>query len=168
MAYSTFEQVREVVARDPSQDEGTGASLADTTIMGYIAEADQEIDARLSSIYSTPFNPVPPLISQISRDIAAYLSDMTFREVRDYTSDLNPVLLRYKRAQDLLKLLVSGEMDLPATTPPSSDGSASGLIVAALDDGGAMLSHADFDIHPTRRINRRTSWTPAGDWWGIW
>lgn len=166
MAYSTVEQVQLIVVRDPNQDEGTGSSLPVPTIEDAIDEADREIDGKLRSIYTVPFNPVPALVSRISRDIAAYLSDLTFREVRDYQSDLNPILLRYKRAQDMLKLLVSGEMDLPSI--PSAETNASGLIVAGLDDGGLLLSPTDVDIHRYHPVNRRTGWPPAGDWWGIW
>lgn len=167
MAYSTVEQVRLIVVRDPGQDDGTGASLPVPTIEDAIGEADREIDGKLSSLYKVPFNPVPGVIVAISRDIAAYLCDLVFREVRDYQSDLNPIILRYKRAQEMLKLLVSGEMDIPSGVV-SDDQTASGLIVAALDDGGMVLSPFDFDIHRYHPVNRRTRGMIPSEWWGIW
>jgi len=168
VAYSTVERVQQALARNTQDTAGTAASLGTDVILQNIAEADREIDGRLTSIYSTPFNPVPETIQDISTAIAAYLSDLTYREVRDYANpQANPVVLRYQRAQALLKSLASGEMDLVGATPTSDQG-GNGRIVATFD-GGASFDDFDFDLHRYRSPNR-----PAGvnndrsSIWGIW
>lgn len=167
MPYTTPERVRLILARDLSATEGTGASLSDESILDAMAEADREIDGKLSSLFATPFNPVPALIANLSRDIAAYLCDLNFREVRDYQSSLNPVMLRYQRAQDTLKALMNGSMDIPGVTP-SPDSSGSGLVVAVVNVGETELCANDFDPHCYRPINPVRRGSPAPEWWGQW
>lgn len=166
MPYTTKERVRLVLARNQDQAEGTGAMLSDEQIDDNIAEADREIDGKLSSVFATPFNPVPALIANLSRDIAAYLSDLAFREIRDYQSSLNPVVLRYQRAQDMLKALMNGSMDLPGVIT-SPDMSGSGQIVAAFSEGTALCS-SDFDEHCFRPSNRISNAPRRVEWWGVW
>jgi phage gp36-like protein len=166
MPYTTKERVRLVLARNQDQADGTGAMLSDEQINDNIAEADREIDGKLSSVFATPFNPVPELIANLSRDIAAYLSDLAFREVRDYQSSLNPVVLRYQRAQDMLKALMNGSMDIPGVTI-SPDMSGSGQIVAAFSDGTDLCA-ADFDERCFRPLNRISGSPRRAEWWGIW
>lgn len=160
MPYCTVEQVRQAVARDLADDDGTGSSLTNDVISRYIDEADREIDSKLVSLYQTPFNPVPPLISTISVAIAAYLGDLTYREVRDYQSDLNPILLRYKRAQELLKALANGSADLPGAEP-STDPSGEGQIVAAISDGALFCPGHDTDLRQYHNPNRGAA---VADW----
>jgi phage gp36-like protein len=167
VAYCTKEQVREALARGTTTDEqaDTGASLPDSTINDNISQADTEIDARLGGIYAVPFTaPVPPMIVGISVAIAAYLTDLTFREVRDYSNpDGNPVVLRYRRAQELLKALSNGQADLPGVAP-STTPSAEGQVVAAIGDGALFLPGYDTDLGPYRNPNRSAQPTPWC-WW---
>jgi phage gp36-like protein len=132
-----------------------------------IDQADTEINAKLGGVYATPFDPAPstpPLIKDISIAIAAYLTDLTFREVRDYANvDGNPVVLRYKRAQELLKALANGNADLPGIEP-SPDPSGDGRIVAAIGDGPLFCPGNDTVLTPYRNPNRGPVWDPWGRW----
>jgi phage gp36-like protein len=134
--YTTPAEVRLVLTRDLDQTAGNAASLSDATILSEIASAQQRVDGRLALVYQVPFaDPVPLLIRDITRDVAAYLSDLTFREVRDYGSELNPVYLRYKDALALLEQIATGKTTVPGDpVPPESE--ASGLSVGDVFSGG--------------------------------
>jgi phage gp36-like protein len=89
----------------------TAAALPDVELADAIAEAAQEIDAYLSDRYETPFDPVPPLVEQICRDLAAWGATLTHR--RSNPIDLrDPVYLRYVHAHDLLLQIAAGTVDL--------------------------------------------------------
>lgn len=121
--YTTRDRVREVLARAGTPDPGTAASLSDERVDDAILAASGRIDAHLSRLYSVPFaaNAIPGLVADIATAFAAYDLDMTFREVRDYSSELNPVILRYRQAADLLRDLREGTATLPDYTPPEGE-----------------------------------------------
>lgn len=119
--YTDVTRVRALVSRDANATDGTAGSVTETTIMEQIDSAKTMIDARLGSLYVVPFNPVPDLIRDIATALAAWGSDLTFREVRDYQSELNPVLLRYKWATDMLVDLAKGSAIIPGYQPPDPD-----------------------------------------------
>jgi phage gp36-like protein len=121
--YTTKEKVREVLARTSVSLPGTAGSLSDATIEDAIAEAQSEIDSRLGILYTVPFvDPnVPALIQTMATAISAYRADLTFREVRDYSSELNPVYLRYRDAIELLDRIGAGKATLPGYVPPEPD-----------------------------------------------
>jgi phage gp36-like protein len=120
--YTTKEAVRELLARD-SVSAGTAASLTDSTLLDVIASASALIDSKLGSVYTVPFIQVPPpaMVVRIANAVAAYEADLIFREVRDYSSDLNPVYLRYRDALALLDQLQKGLATLPDYIPPVPD-----------------------------------------------
>ena len=122
--YTTKEDVRGLLSRDTPTQPGTAASLPDATVDTAILAASSKIDSRLGAVYTVPFaaSPdTPELVVQIAKALAAYDLDLTFREVRDYSSELNPVYLRYKEATDLLTQLQKGLAVLPDYTPPDPD-----------------------------------------------
>lgn len=121
MSYVDREVVREVVARASATRPGTAASLSDPQVDSAIERAESKINSRLGRIYSTPFDPVPLLVADIALALSAYDLDLTFREVRDYSSSLNPVLLRYTEAMKDLEALQSGKATLPDYVPPDPD-----------------------------------------------
>lgn len=53
-----------------SDDDGDGEPNSDVVTQA-IADADAEIDARLSPRFNVPFSPVPPLVAGISSTLAA-------------------------------------------------------------------------------------------------
>lgn len=144
--YATVDEVRLVLTRDPLQTAGNAASLPDETIEGEITSAQQRVDGKLALRYAVPFpaNSVPTLVRDITRDIAAYLSDLTFREVRDYGSDLNPVYLRYKDALGLLDSIAKGETVIPGDPAPS-ESEETGMSVVATYSGGQQCLGDFFD-----------------------
>jgi phage gp36-like protein len=120
--YSDWEELQELLSRDDDSRPGTAGSLPQETLEEAIESADAVIDGRLGSMYTVPFgDPPPKLVTKISLAIAAYEADLTFREVRDYSSELNPVYLRYKDAMALLTELQQGKSVLPDYTPPDPD-----------------------------------------------
>lgn len=123
MPYTTKEEVREVLSRTVMSRPGTAGSLVDQTIDDAIAEAQSEIDSRLGISYTVPFDDahVPAVIHTAATAIAAYRADLTFREVRDYSSELNPVYLRFRDAIDLLDRIAAGKATLPDYVPPDPD-----------------------------------------------
>lgn len=137
--YTTRAKVREALTRAPSPpdgpDPGTAASLSDTRIDTAIESAGTVIDSRLGAFYSVPFQNTPKLVGVIATALAAYDCDQTFREVRDYESELNPVYLRYREAQELLTQLQKGSATLPDYNPPdpSQTDPAGGDIVEVLN-----------------------------------
>lgn len=119
--YTTPEKVRTLVSRQTDSRPGTGASISESQLVEAISAAQQKIDSVLGPVYATPFDPVPPLVTDIATALAALEADMTFREVRDYGSELNPVVLRAKRYEDLLQQLRKGEATLPGYEPPEDE-----------------------------------------------
>lgn len=145
MAYTTPDEVRLVLTRDLLQVAGNAASLPNETIEAEINSAQQRVDGKLALRYKVPFtDPAPTLIRDITRDVAAYLSDLTFREVRDYGSELNPVYLRYKDALALLDSIAKGETIVPGDpVPPDSEESS--LTVVEVYSGGQQELGSFFD-----------------------
>ena len=122
--YTTKEAVRELLSRETASQPGTAVSLPDATIDAAILAASNKIDSLLGAVYTVPFAAppdTPAMVVDIAKALAAYDSDLTFREVRDYSSDLNPVYLRYKEAMDLLGQLQKGLATLPDYVPPDPD-----------------------------------------------
>ena len=149
MAYTTPAEVRLVLTRDPNQTAGNAASLSDETIQGEIDSAQQRVDGRLALVYQVPFaDPVPTLIRDITRDIAAYLSDLTFREVRDYGSELNPVYMRYKDAVALLEQIATGKTTVPGDPVPPESEASSQRVVATYSGGQTPLGDVFDDPRP--------------------
>lgn len=146
-AYTTPDEVRLVLTRDLEKTAGNAASLADSTIGEQINSAMQRIDGKLALRYKVPFaEPTPTLIRDIARDIAAYLADLTFREVRDYGSDLNPVYLRYKDALALLDSIAKGETVVPGEPAPGESEVGTMTVVETYSGGQQPLG--DFFDQP--------------------
>lgn len=120
MVYVSPENVRAVLAKSEDDYEGTAASLSDSKISEAIASAEAEVNARLSNRYRVPFvaETVPKLVSDITRDIAAYLADLVYRGEVDHSSENEPVLLRHRRAEALLKGLADGDITAPTYDLP--------------------------------------------------
>lgn len=131
--YTTADEVRLVLTRNLEQVKGNAAGLEDSAIEENIESACQRINGKLSMIYKVPFTePVPKLVRDIARDIAAFLSDLTYREIRDYESNLNPVYLRYTEALKLLEQLSKGQLVVPGDPAPTEPSEQTGLDVVAI------------------------------------
>lgn len=123
MPYTTREAARGVLSRAVSTYPSTAASLTDEQVDTAIDSAQSVIDAKLSVSYVVPFPDVsiPKLVTRIATDLSAFDLDQTFREVRDYSSELNPIYLRYKEAMSLLDQLQKGTATLPDYQPPDGE-----------------------------------------------
>lgn len=122
--YADIDAVKEMVSRDAVSRPGTAGSLSDDQIREAIYSAGRKIDARLGTLYTVPFSAypnAPELVTEICEAMAAYDLDLTFREVRDYQSELNPIYLRNQEAWDLLTQLQKGTATLPDYVPPDPD-----------------------------------------------
>lgn len=140
--YAEAANVQELVSRTVASRPGTAGSLSTEQIEEAIRTAGTKIDSRLGSLFAVPFSPVPALIVEIATALAAYDIDLTFREVRDYSSELNPVLLRYKEAAQLLDLLAAGKAILPDYVPPDPDPG----IPDNPNDGGSIVGVFNPDL----------------------
>lgn len=117
--YTTANLVRNLISRETASRPGTGASIDDAQINEAISAAQQKIDSVLGVVYPVPFvGEIPPLIVDAATAIAALEVDLTFRETRDYQTELNPVVLRAKRYEDLLVQIRKGDAIIPGYTPP--------------------------------------------------
>lgn len=166
--YATPKAVQEVLVRDeadPIDVEGTAASTDEQDVITKnIVRAGAEIDSKLGSKYTVPFSPVPPLIEMIAVAIAAYYSDLSYRETRDYGSALNPVYLRYQDAEALLLQLQTGQAVIPpdGTTPVDPTQSA-GTVVVQTITRPPLFGPCDFDIYGCG-MSAAPYWTADG--WG--
>lgn len=130
MAYSTVEQVREVlkgVSDSPATDyDLTSNLLTETQIEADIADADSQIDSAVGARYAVPFEaPTPPLINTLSINIASYLADLRFRGGKEYPNELSPFYLRYQRATRTLNAIADGRATVPGAVglqPPQGSG----------------------------------------------
>lgn len=143
--YVTADEVRAVLARDTAHPSGTAAELDEAAIVNAIRSAQAQVDGRLGARYTVPFpaDSVPQLVVDCTRDIAAYLCDLTYRQGLDYESDRDPVVLRYQQAIDLLKQIAGGQIDLPV---PPGTGESGGLLSARNRYDGDLFGLQDFGL----------------------
>jgi phage gp36-like protein len=120
MAYCSVEDVRLMLKGTLGDVPAAADKLETEQIEAEIDNAQAEVDAALSNMYIVPLTAVPGLvlpdvIKYITRDIAAYLCDLTFRMSKEYGGGANPIRLRYSRAKDLLNGLLNGKyvLDVP-------------------------------------------------------
>lgn len=167
MSYATIAQVREVLARDSIHVAATAASLSDPQIQDNLDDATSQVNSALGYAYPTPFGlPYPQLIVNITRDIAAYLSDLTFRGTMDYSTTNSPILLRYARAMQQLKDLAAGAAKLIDWPPPGSVVTApasnqDGQILGGFQPTAYELTAGQRSFGPNRLARNR-------DWLDSW
>lgn len=164
--YTTADEVRLVLTRNLEQTKGNAAGLENATIEENIDSACQRINGKLSMRYLVPFvEPVPKLIRDIARDIAAFLSDLTYREIRDYESNLNPVYLRYTESLKLLDQLSKGELVVPGDPAPPDPSDQSGMDAVAVLNADTTCVDALVDGRRSRGMR-----PPDGDiiLWGTY
>lgn len=141
--YAVVADVKAMVSRDATSRPGTAGSLSDLQIEEAIRSAGKKIDARLGALYVVPFAvPYPGLVVEICEAMAAFDLDLTFREVRDYSSELNPIYLRNKEAQELLTQLQKGTATLPDYVTPIPDPG----IPDNPNDGGSIVGVINPDL----------------------
>lgn len=144
MAYTTPSAVRLTLTADGDPtDPSTAAGLDDATLTGPCQQASDEVDARLSTRYTVPFDPVPTVVGSIATDIAAYLVTLTFRKGQPVETT-DPVYLRYQRSLLFLKDITTGVAALPAQIA----GPPQGEVVSANPVASNLFAPEDFDLYP--------------------
>jgi phage gp36-like protein len=147
--YTEVPDVRAILTNDPLATQGTAASVPEAVIITAIEDAQEEVDATLRSRYTVPFVTVPKLIAQITRDIAALLADLVYRQEKDYDSiDREPLLMRVARARAILGKLADGSFILPPAAGEDPAGAIGEATVInqyepALFNKQAILGHGD-------------------------
>lgn len=132
--YTTVALVRAIAVRDPANTAATLASLSDDQLQEAINDAGSQVDSALGFTFPTPFSaPVPRQIALLTRDIAVYLADWTYRQFKDYAPG-NPIVLRYQRAIKLLEELRAGHAKLIDWPPPGD------VIDQPAPEGGTVLN----------------------------
>jgi phage gp36-like protein len=164
MAYATVANVRDRLVRDNGDTEGNAASLPDPKIQAAIDDAQAEIDSWLSGRYDPPFadGEVPALVHTLTIDIAAYLSDLTYRQAADFSSELDPVYLRYQRALKQLEKLADGTISLPDAPEVTPDPVPNEEGFAVNKYSGDLFTPADFDMVETYDESKWVGWYSRG------
>jgi phage gp36-like protein len=113
MAYTSPSNIREIMRKLPS-------SIIDDDLNYHIEKADALIDGKLGGVYSTPFEPVPRLIQDISTDLAIF-----FMAESLYSSNMPNMdeyqQTRYDRAMELLNGILEGDISLGRDHKRNSD-----------------------------------------------
>ena len=131
MAYSTKEDVREILQGLPEQNSSPNydvvpSGLSDAQIEYEISNADSQIDLVLRKRgYSTPLpDPIPTVIHTLSVDIAVAYCDLIFRGSREYTNtSSSPFQIRYNRAMQILRMMADGSYPIynPGEGPETAE-----------------------------------------------
>lgn len=102
--FSRYKPIRTLVG--PGSYETTSVDV--TSI--FVADAESFVDAYIGSKYTTPITPVPPLITQITSDLAIF-NMLTEKQIQvpDHMQ------ARYDRQVKILEQLRDGSMVLPST-----------------------------------------------------
>lgn len=170
--YTTVAAVRAVAVRDAGNPSATLASLSDDQLQEAINDAAQQVDSLLGYTFPTPFSaPVPLQIGTITRDIAVYLADWTYRQFKDYAPG-NPIVLRYQRATDLLESLRSGKARLTDWPPPGDvvdqPAPEGGTVVSDGFVGAAPDLTAGIPIHESAHLGLQWNGPGSAENWGRW
>lgn len=172
--YCTVRDVRNALTPggDPTSTE-TAAGLPDWQIEDAILEAEGTINAYIATRYAitpieveeeNPENPgeilvyvvAPAPLRSWTRDIAAYLSALTFRRHKDLPED-DPIRLRYGMVREFLTAIRDRTMDL---TLPTNDSDDQGVHIENPYTGD-LFSLSDFGLGYDSRYPMAQHYWPA-------
>jgi phage gp36-like protein len=162
MAYCTIEEVRQVLVGARGQDENLNAnSLDDDQIEFAIADADSDIDGVLRNKYVIPITilgatpaEVPTLIHSVSVNLSVYNAYLIYRQDREFQSPLAAVILRYRKAADILSKIDKGDITLEIDTLASVSGA----------DTTSVFNQYDGPLFPSANIFNAPEGTIPPDW----
>lgn len=101
----------------------TAATLSDGELQESIDEATAQVNGKARG---APYgDPAPPLIVQVTRDLAAYFATLTHRRTQPLPAD-HPIALRYAAASRMLDGMQKGTVELPV--PPAGSVEASAVV----------------------------------------
>lgn len=162
MAYASPADVRAALARDAAKPAGTAASMTDTELQVQIEAAAADVDAALAGAgYAVPIaGTVPVLVRELTVAIAAWRADLTYRQGKDHTSTLEPVLQRYQWARQLLDRISSLAVAVPGLPNPGAPTADAGGVVVSVHQpyDGDLFTTDDQPWGPGRAAQRE-------DWW---
>ncbi len=126
--YCTVTALRAVLSAQGQTDTATAASLSDAALQAAIDDATLEVNAQLGARYDVPFDddregqarPVPGVVANLTRDIAAYKATLTYRRGAPL-EPTDPAVLRYQMAAKLLTALMKGTATLSLENSPAPD-----------------------------------------------
>jgi phage gp36-like protein len=120
--YCSVTDVRNALAQGDDSGTNTAADMPDTIIEDAINEAGSVIDSYVGGPYAdTDF--VPGVITYWCRDMAAYLSTLTWRKSKDLTAQ-DPVVLRQAYVTQMLQDIRDDKLAIPS--PGNGLGSGNG------------------------------------------
>jgi phage gp36-like protein len=155
--YASAEDVRVVVARNPTRYRGTAAEMDDNEINYALEQAEAEVNGRLRQRYTIPFpTPVPLLVKSIVTDIAAYRATLTYRQNRDL-EPTDPIALRYRDSRQLLAQIADGNLDLDSGDGGSAVTSTGSIGRPVNRNQGNLFRSEDFGLS-WRNRTRRGGW----------
>lgn len=150
-----------------SDDKETAAGFADSQLIDAIAEADGVIKTYLNRYYTIPTanvevpdpastvqDPLPNItvvaapypVRGWSRDIAAYLAQLTFRKHKDLPED-DPIRLRFGMAMANLDLVRKRGILLdPTDFPPTDTGASQSGVFVENTYEGKLFDAEDFGL----------------------
>jgi phage gp36-like protein len=111
MAYSQLADIQERIPEDillQLTDDDDTVSVDEAKVNAAITRADSEIDAWCSGRYAVPFATVPPIIAELSADLATYYLYSRRQEIIPEARSE-----RYRANQALLKAISAGQVQLP-------------------------------------------------------
>jgi len=142
----------DVTAEFPELDDdswGVGIVPSLTQITARIEEHDQDIDASLEERFAVPFDPVPPSIMRISRDLTVADVRRKLLSNAEGADTIGPAIR--KEAAQRLADIKSGAMALDAQGAPQAD------TIAGRDRSPAASWETDTDA-ATAEFTRDRTW----------
>jgi phage gp36-like protein len=128
--YSTAPDLEKLLNPDAIRqlaDDGVGAPEPEVVIAEAIEQADREIDSILNGRFDVPFDPVPPLVANLSAKIAVY----NLHRRRSHL-ELGEWAKEYDRCLRMLRDIASGKQALgpeaEGETSPAENASQSVVI----------------------------------------
>ncbi len=113
--YTTYTEIQRRIANVDDYKPAAVLDSAAVWVGNVITDAQDEIDGRLALLYVVPFDPVPSIIKAICRFLAcSYILNPGF--VGEVPADSKVVDTNYKRANDLLEKIESGELVISGAT----------------------------------------------------
>jgi phage gp36-like protein len=117
MAYCTPTDVRQLI---PLIDE---SAMGDAQVEVYIKRAENYVDGKLRDTYIVPFNPVPPLIKDVTAEYSAYLVLRTIYS-QNSPNQHEMVTSLKDSAEQLLNDLSNGELSVESPMYSSVESSS--------------------------------------------
>ncbi len=152
--YLEVTDLKELLSYDGAAT-GTAATLPDLELEERILAAEQQIDAKLMVAgyevpLLTPEATVPPLISELTGAIAAYMADLQYRRnVPHDGNDNAPVILRYKWATGILSQLGTRLLVVPGVEQDPAKRGQGGQAVEVIQPYEGRLFGPDIaDVGP--------------------